>query len=62
MTAATEQPPPTLLEQLKPGGRQVLPVGADEEQRLAVIDKDAAGQTKVRAVIPVRFSRLETVL
>ena len=62
VTAAAEQPPPALLEQLKPGGRLVLPVGADEEQRLTVIDKDAAGQTQARAVIPVRFGRLETVL
>ena len=62
LVAAAEQPPPALLEQLKPGGRLVLPVGADEEQRLTVIDKDAAGQTQARALIPVRFSRLETVL
>ena len=62
VTAAAEQPPPALLEQLKPGGRLVLPVGPDEEQRLTVIDKDAAGQTHARELIPVRFSRLETVL
>ena len=62
VTAAAEQPPPALLEQLKPGGRLVLPVGPDEEQRLTVIDKDAAGQTHARELIPVRFSRLETGL
>jgi protein-L-isoaspartate(D-aspartate) O-methyltransferase len=64
VTAAAEQPPPALLEQLKPGGRLVLPLGPDDEQqRLTVIDKDAAtGQTRARALIPVRFSRLETVL
>jgi protein-L-isoaspartate(D-aspartate) O-methyltransferase len=50
-----------LLEQLKPGGRLVLPVGSEDAQFLTVIDKDAAGQLKSRKLIPVRFSRLETV-
>ncbi len=62
VAAAAEKPPPALLEQLKPGGRLVLPVGPDEEQRLTVIDKDRAGQARVRDLIPVRFSRLETGL
>lgn len=62
VTAAAKQPPPALLEQLKPGRRLVLPLGPDVEQRLTVIDKDAAGHTRAREVIPVRFSRLEMVL
>ena len=61
VTAAAERPPPALLEQLKPGGRMVMPVGG-EEQQLTVIDKDETGDTRAREVIPVRFSRLETVL
>ncbi|MER8398747.1 protein-L-isoaspartate(D-aspartate) O-methyltransferase [Mesorhizobium sp. M1348] len=61
VTAAAERTPPALLEQLKPGGRLVLPVGPGEAQLLTVIDKDAAGQLKTRKLIPVRFSRLETV-
>ncbi|WP_436798353.1 protein-L-isoaspartate O-methyltransferase family protein, partial [Mesorhizobium ventifaucium] len=61
VTVAAERTPPALLEQLKPGGRLVLPVGSEEVQLLAVIDKDAAGQLKTRKLIPVRFSRLETV-
>jgi protein-L-isoaspartate O-methyltransferase len=61
VTVAAERTPPALLEQLKPGGRLVLPVGSEEVQLLTVIDKDAAGQLKTRKLIPVRFSRLETV-
>jgi protein-L-isoaspartate(D-aspartate) O-methyltransferase len=61
VTVAAERPPPALLEQLRPGGRLVLPAGSEEVQLLTVIDKDAAGQLKARKLIPVRFSRLETV-
>jgi protein-L-isoaspartate(D-aspartate) O-methyltransferase len=63
VTAGAEEPPPALLEQLKPGGRLVMPVGPAEAQRLTVLDKEqAAGVTRVQELIPVRFSRLETVL
>jgi protein-L-isoaspartate(D-aspartate) O-methyltransferase len=58
VTAAAEEAPPALLEQLKPGGRLVMPVGS-EVQLLTVIDKDAAGQLEARQLISVRFSRLE---
>jgi protein-L-isoaspartate(D-aspartate) O-methyltransferase len=61
VTVAADRTPPALLEQLKPGGRLVLPVGSEDAQFLTVIDKDAAGQLKTRKLIPVRFSRLETV-
>jgi protein-L-isoaspartate(D-aspartate) O-methyltransferase len=62
VTAAAERPPAALLEQLKPGGRLVLPMGPPDAQRLTVIDKDAAGHARARELIPVRFTRLETVL
>jgi protein-L-isoaspartate(D-aspartate) O-methyltransferase len=39
----------------------VMPVGPDDAQVLTVIHKDAADRTTVRELIPVRFSRLETV-
>ncbi|MER8716044.1 protein-L-isoaspartate O-methyltransferase, partial [Mesorhizobium sp. M1295] len=61
VTVAAERTPPALLKQLKPGGRLVLPVGPEDVQLLTVIDKDSAGQLKTRKLIPVRFSRLETV-
>jgi protein-L-isoaspartate(D-aspartate) O-methyltransferase len=43
-------------------GRIVLPLDPDEAQWLTVVDKGADGQTGVRQLIPVRFSRLETVV
>ncbi len=39
----------------------VLPMGSVEAQRLTVIDKDTAGVIQIQELIPVRFSRLETV-
>jgi protein-L-isoaspartate(D-aspartate) O-methyltransferase len=62
VTAAADRAPPALLEQLKPGGRLVMPVGPADAQRLTVLDKDSAGQIRIQELIPVRFSRLETVL
>jgi protein-L-isoaspartate(D-aspartate) O-methyltransferase len=61
VTAAADKVPAALLEQLKPGGRLVMPLGPEEMQRLTVIEKDADGQTRVQELLPVRFSRLETV-
>jgi protein-L-isoaspartate(D-aspartate) O-methyltransferase len=62
VTAAADEPPPALLRQLKPGGRMVLPLGGDEAQVLAVVRKNADGEVSVRESIPVRFTRLETVI
>jgi protein-L-isoaspartate(D-aspartate) O-methyltransferase len=59
VTAAAEQIPGALLEQLKPGGRLVMPLGPADDQQLTVTDKDAGGVVRTRSVIPVRFSRLE---
>ena len=58
---AAERLPPALLEQLKPGGRLVMPLGSEKGQLLTIIDKDAAGQLKFRKLIPVQFGLLETV-
>ena len=62
VTAGAEEIPPALLEQLRAGGRLVLPLGPPELQRLTVADKDAGGHIHVRELIPVRFSRLETIM
>jgi protein-L-isoaspartate(D-aspartate) O-methyltransferase len=61
VTAAVEVVPPPLIDQLKPGGRMVLPAGPAEEQKLTVVEKDAAGQVHAREIMSVRFGQLETV-
>ena len=56
LTAAPRVIPQALLEQLKPGGRMVAPVGStSEDQELVVIDKDGAGRIQRRNVMGVRF-------
>jgi protein-L-isoaspartate(D-aspartate) O-methyltransferase len=62
VTAGANEPPPMLLQQLKQGGRMVLPMGADDEQVLTAIDKDADGRIRVYESISVQFTRLETVI
>lgn len=54
VTAAPDHVPPALIEQLKPGGRLVIPVG-DLWQELMVIMKNADGTTTSTTVVPVRF-------
>ena len=53
VTAAPPEVPAPLLEQLKPGGRLVLPVG-ETFQELLLVTKDKGGVQK-RRLLPVRF-------
>lgn len=55
VTAAPEKIPPALVEQLKAGGRMIIPVGPRYEQELRLIEKDPQGRLKVRSVLPVSF-------
>jgi protein-L-isoaspartate(D-aspartate) O-methyltransferase len=56
VTAALGQIPAPLIEQLKVGGRLVMPVGpAYTTQHLTVVEKTAPDKTTTRAVALVRF-------
>lgn len=48
MTAATTHVPPALLEQLAVGGRMVLPMASNREQRLCVIERKPQGYTETK--------------
>lgn len=54
LTAAPPEIPQPLIDQLKPGGRLVAPVGRGD-QDLIVLDKLADGSIRRKAVLPVRF-------
>jgi protein-L-isoaspartate(D-aspartate) O-methyltransferase len=56
VTAAASHVPPPLTEQLRPGGRLVIPVGLPYmNQELLLIEKDASGQCHTRDVLGVAF-------
>jgi protein-L-isoaspartate(D-aspartate) O-methyltransferase len=55
VTAAAREVPPALVEQLKAGGRLVIPVGESYGQDLRLLEKHADGSVKSRSVIPVAF-------
>lgn len=56
VTAAATHVPPALVEQLKPGGRMVIPVGPQHRvQEFMLVEKHADGTISKRVVLPVRF-------
>jgi len=56
VTAAASRIPPPLIEQLKPGGRMVIPLGAAfMVQQLMLIEKLADGSIRTQALLPVAF-------
>lgn len=62
VAAAPERVPPTLIEQLRPGGRMVVPLGrAGEEQQLVSISKDFDGEVDMENKLAVAFAPLVMV-
>ncbi|OAI57998.1 protein-L-isoaspartate O-methyltransferase [Verrucomicrobiaceae bacterium SCGC AG-212-N21] len=55
VTCAPEKVPQPLVDQLKPGGRMIIPVGDSAVQNLYLLKKEAEGQLSKQAVLPVRF-------
>jgi len=56
VTAALGHVPPPLIEQLKVGGRLVIPLGpAEAPQQLTVIEKIAPSETRMRFITLVQF-------
>lgn len=56
VTAAAGHIPPALKEQLKPGGRLVIPVGLPQmPQELLLVQKDSKGTFSSRNILPVAF-------
>jgi protein-L-isoaspartate(D-aspartate) O-methyltransferase len=56
VTCGAKEVPQPLFEQLKPGGKMIIPVGeATEVQTLRVITKGSDGKREVRDLLPVRF-------
>ena len=56
VTAAVNHVPPPLVEQLRPGGRLVVPVGERfAVQHLLLVHKIDAERIEIRQILPVRF-------
>ncbi len=58
VAAAPELIPPALVEQLKPGGRMVIPSGLPDSQQLMLVEKNAQSAINTEEILPVRFSPL----
>jgi protein-L-isoaspartate(D-aspartate) O-methyltransferase len=57
--AAPDLIPPPLINQLRAGGRMVIPVGLPDAQQLLLIDKDMNGKVRTKEIMQVLFSLLE---
>jgi protein-L-isoaspartate(D-aspartate) O-methyltransferase len=55
VTAAAPDIPQPLVDQLKPGGKMVIPVGDRYLQYLYVVEKDENGKLRYRSVTPCLF-------
>jgi protein-L-isoaspartate(D-aspartate) O-methyltransferase len=59
VAAAPDLIPPPLINQLRAGGRMVIPVGLLSAQQLVMVEKDLNGRVTTKQIMPVLFSVLE---
>jgi protein-L-isoaspartate(D-aspartate) O-methyltransferase len=59
VAAAPDLIPPPLINQLRAGGRMVIPVGLFGAQQLVMVEKDLNGRVTTKQIMPVAFSVLE---
>ena len=60
VTAAPELIPSALIDQLRPGGRMVIPTGPPGDQRLLLLESGFDGQVRTTDLIDVKFAPLIT--
>ena len=61
VTAAGEEVPEPLVQQLEPGGRLVMPLGGADVQQITLLEKRANGELVRQPIMPARFTPLETL-
>lgn len=59
VTAAAPAVPAALVQQLRPGGRMVVPLGNKDVQQLSVLTKTPSDEVQIHEIMPVRFTLLE---
>jgi protein-L-isoaspartate(D-aspartate) O-methyltransferase len=56
VTAASSHIPPPLIDQLKPTGKMVVPIGGPfMTQQLMLVEKTEDGKIKTKQLLPVAF-------
>lgn len=56
VTAASDHIPPPLIQQLKPGGRMLVPIGSRYlTQKLVLVTRDEHGAIRTQEMLPVTF-------
>jgi protein-L-isoaspartate(D-aspartate) O-methyltransferase len=59
VTTAPDLIPAELLQQLKAGGRMVIPAGIPDQQQLLLVQRSPSGRITTKEILPVRFSEME---